>query len=162
MYLTEKGLKLILQRIYPNIDFVHNKTVPNSGIKNRPDYRNDELMLIVEFDGYLHYTQSKTILYDEKKDRVYSEMGYKIIRIPYFIQISKETIKHLFGVNINIPQNYPHGFIDPKCVLPSDFCTLGIKRYKKDLENFSFIKNEIDLSLEEKIKEKGDERYVIF
>lgn len=102
MYLTEERLKDVLEIVYPNYVFTRDKIVPNSGIRNRPDYRNEGLKLIVEFDGNTHYTQTKTIINDEKKDRVYSDMGYRIIRIPYFVQASKDIIRLLFDKDVDI------------------------------------------------------------
>ena len=150
-YLTEKSLGEFLTKIFKT-EFIHDKVVPNSNIKNRPDYRNDDLMLIVEFDGYLHYTQPKTILTDSKKDKVYTSMGYKVVRIPYFVQISTEIIKILFNEDIDIEQEYPHGFIDPKCILPAEFCSLGTKRYNEDLVKFGIISSDIEQSLYEKVE----------
>ena len=42
--------------------------MPKSSLNTRPDYRNDELMLIVEFDGEKHYTDPNVIYRDEQKD----------------------------------------------------------------------------------------------
>ena len=106
-YLTETTLGVFLQNTFPN-NWVHDKIVPNSNIKNRPDYRCDELKMIVEFDGYLHYTSMKSILNDYKKDEVYKQMGYKIIRIPYFVQLESRTIKMLFGLDINFEHQYQY------------------------------------------------------
>ncbi len=160
-YLTEVLLGNYLETIFSEFEFERDRVVPNSKIRNRADYRNDKLMLIVEFDGYRHYSETKTILADEKKDIIYSGLGYKIIRIPYFVQISKDVVFDLFGVHTNIPQVYSHGFIDKKALLPSDFCELGIKRFLFDLNRFSYIKSEIISSLKNKIEELGDIRLVL-
>ena len=50
LWLNEEVLGKYLEEIYPEYVFVHDKMVPDSGMKNRPDYRCDELNLIVEFD----------------------------------------------------------------------------------------------------------------
>jgi hypothetical protein len=157
-YLTETKLGEFLKILYPDKEFVRDKCVPNSNCIYRPDYRNDELKLIVEFDGSSHYTSSKRIFADIEKDKIFKYMGYKIIRIPYFIQLSPAIIRYLFGKSPeNLKQIYPHGFIDYKCTLPSDFCELGLEKFKKDLDFFSFIKNEILKSLKNKIKENKGE-----
>jgi len=150
-YLTEKTIPTELKNIFPGYEFVHNRQVPNSNLKTRPDFRNDELKLIIEFDGYLHYSKSSVIIMDNVKDSEYSNMGYKIIRIPYFIQLSHSVVKYLFNKDINITQNYPHGFIDDAALLPCDFCELGINKFSNDLNNFEFIKNDILQSIKNKI-----------
>jgi hypothetical protein len=152
MYLTEKSLKDLLKQLYPNEDFIHDKAVPNSKNKRRrPDYRSDNLMLIVEFDGASHYQSTSRILADKAKDEDYTSLGYKVVRIPYFIQPNTYTLEVLFGVGIGYEEQYPQGFIDKKAVLPSDFCYKGIKRFEEDLDRFPLIKYEIVKSLRDKI-----------
>jgi hypothetical protein len=142
-YLTENSLIKFL------LDYVDSKGSTNKKFREyrfRPDYVSHAHKLVVEFDGYLHYTKSKTVLDDLEKDDIFSASRYQIIRIPYFVQLDKRVMSKLFG---NLVENsfdyikYPHGFIDPKAVLPADFCSLGIERFKSDLEKFDFIKDEI-------------------
>jgi len=161
MYLKEDILGLYLKEIYPFCDFENNRAVPNSEIKLRPDFRCDKLNLIVEFDGYNHYSASKVILSDQKKEFVYGRMGYKVIRIPYFVQISEEVINRLFNIKMVWKQEYPHGFIDKRALLPADYSELGIDRFIKDLGKFDFIGNDIINSIKDKIVELGDKRLVL-
>ena len=68
-----------------------------------PDYFYESLGLIFEFDGPDHYNNSYKIMKDENK---YKNLKYiqkngngvvfKIIRIPYFVQLSKDVAKFLF------------------------------------------------------------------
>ena len=160
-YLTEKALGEYLTQIFPNHEFIRDKTVPDSKIRNRPDYRNDELMLIVEFDGYRHYSNPDNILVDEHKDDVYEGMGYKIIRIPYFIQMSTDIVKLLFNKNVKIEQIYPHGFIDSKAMLPAFFCELGVTRFKNDLKKFDIVREDIISSLTDKNENNKHINYVL-
>ena len=51
-YLNEKLLEIYLKYIFYNHEIIHNKVVPDSGIKNRLDFRIDSLKLIVEFGKY--------------------------------------------------------------------------------------------------------------
>ena len=98
---------------------------------------------------------------DGLKDELYHENGYRVVHVPYFVQLSKKTISRLFGLNMEYEQKYPHGFIDPKCILPADFCHLGIKRFLDDLETFSEIKNEIIVSLIKKIENLKNKNLVV-
>ncbi len=158
-YLTESKLDSILKIIYPNSNIIHNKAFPN--YKFRPDYRIENEKIIIEFDGYLHYTQSKVIINDYYKNQILFQNNYKIIRIPYFIQLSQEIILKLFQKNINFIQEYPHGFIDKKACLPSDFCYLGIKRFEEDLNYFNICYNDIIKSLKNKIIENKNINLVL-
>lgn len=161
-FLTESSLIDYLNLIYPNIEWVHDKPFIK-GKRARPDYRCEDLKIIVEFDGYNHYTTSSRILSDIENTKLYESLGYKVIRIPYFIQMSSIVIKCLFDVEVDIEQQYPHGFIsDTKFdLLPCDFNNLGIERFEKDLERFSYIKEDIVLSLKNKICILKDKRLVL-
>ena len=158
-YLTEQTLSILLNDIYPFKTWLHDKCFVG---RTRPDYRCDELKLIVEFDGYQHYTSAARILDDIIKDKSEEAEGYKVIRIPYFVQPSSLTVKMLFGIASTYQQQYPHGFIDKKCILPADYCQLGIDKFKTELDNkFSYIKSDIIASIEEKIEACADWRYVL-
>ena len=145
-YLTEKLLGQFLEEAFPGHEFVYNKTVPRSYIKGRPDYRCDKLKLIVEFDGYRHYSNCATIIQDMQKDITYSSLGYEVIRIPYFVQLDYTIVKLLFAKYrpaIVEFSTYPHGFIDAKAMQPYDYCTAGLSRFKKDMQRFECIAEQI-------------------
>lgn len=146
-YLTEQSLGDFLNEKIPG-NWIHDK--PFLG-RFKPDYRNENRKLIVEFDGYAHYTQAYKILSDMAKDELYINSGYAVVRIPYFIQLSDSVCLTLFNRNITTNQVYPHGFIDKKCILPADFCEAGIKKFKQDLDRFSIEKPDIIKSLKDKI-----------
>lgn len=144
IYLTEANLGEILKEIVPDLEFVHDKAVPDAKNKRRrPDYRCDSEKLIIEFDGDTHYCKAQRIITDSEKDHDYSELGYRVFRIPYFVQMTENVIDQIFGRSITFEQIYPNGFIDPKAVLPADFCELGIIQFLKDLERFDYHKSEI-------------------
>jgi len=161
-YLTEKNLGLILNELFPGNDFIHDKSVPKSqNRRRRPDYRSEERMLIIEFDGDSHYCKAQRIKSDIEKDEDYASLGYQIFRIPYFVQITTPVLKSIFNEDITFEQRYPNGFIDNRAVLPSDFCELGIELFKNDLVRFEYHAEEIIESLKEKIKEKEDAELVV-
>jgi hypothetical protein len=121
------------------------------------------MKIIIEFDGDSklningHYSSAKVILNDYKKDEVYKAMDWKIIRIPYFVQISTNSIYDLFGIKeIKVEQIYPHGFWDEKARLPADFNELGIQRFENDLKRLPSIRQDIIESLKNKIIELGN------
>ena len=168
-FIYEKNFqKLLLDKLYPDNEWIHNKTVPNAKLGNcKPDFRCDELKIIIEFNGDRvdsfpsHYSSTKRIMTDIKKKIRYEKMGYKVIEYPYFVQPSTEVIKLLFGIDYVYEQIYPHGFIDEKAKLPADFCELGVKRFIKELDSFSIIKESIINSLKEKIEILGDYKLVV-
>ena len=138
------GLEIYLKIIFPEIDdWIHDQTVPNlmsNGKKSkiRPDYRSEKLKMIVEFDGLPHYQNVDTIINDEKKDEIYVANGYKVVRIPYFIQLTNEVVYKLFGVKVkeqlfnpSIPSLGINGRYSPAFL-----CPLGITRMAKDFIKF--------------------------
>lgn len=152
-FLTESRLADALIRLFPGNEFIRDKIVPGSNSLKRPDFRCDELNLIIEFDGPQHYTNSRVILGDYEKDLLYSKFGYKIVRIPNFIQLEPRTIPILFGFEADWKLEFPHGFISKNVTTPADFCELGVQRFKKDLLKFEIVKNEIEQSLIQKLNE---------
>lgn len=157
-YLTEALLGEFLNEAYDS-EWIHDKQFIEGRV--RPDYRNDIEHLIVEFDGYLHYTKASQILRDKEKDILYRNHGYDVVRIPYFVQLSNEVSLLLFNRYPINPLSYPHGFIDSKAVLPCDFCELGIQRFLQDLEKYAIIKDDIVKSIKDKVTELGDVNKVL-
>jgi hypothetical protein len=149
LYFNEEKLRILLLCLFHEGTWIHNKSVPMSGIQSRPDYRNEHYKLIVEFDGYQHFTIPKRILSDIKKETVYSDMGYTFIQIPYFVQITTQTVLMYFNrvidksklSEIGMP-DFPHGFIAKEAATPAYFCKMGIARYEKIL--LSLPKNIVD------------------
>lgn len=104
------GLEEYLDVIFPDKKWIHDKSC---GVRNqkgnliRPDYRYEELNLIIEFDGLQHYTDENYIQNDMYKTKQYENAGYQVIRIPYFIQLTNSAIKTLFGVDVKQPMFDP-------------------------------------------------------
>lgn len=143
-------------------NYFHNKVVPNSEIQNRPDHRFEREKKIIEFDGIQHYQNVDNIKRDNKKDEVYGKMGYTIIRIPFFVQPSSETLKHYFNVEDELELQYPHGFIIYDSTPPTNFCSLGLDRFIDEFERFpDTVKNDIVKSLRKLIELGEEKKYVI-
>lgn len=89
-------------------------------------------VFVVEFDGDLHYRDSLVIRKDREKDEIAEGMGYTVVRIPYFVQLTTETLHHWFGLDADIVQEFPHGFIKSK-VYPASFCAMGVERFECEM-----------------------------
>lgn len=133
------GLETYLKVIFPNTnDWIHNKTVPNCIKNTRPDYRSESLKLIIEFNGIDHYTKPDVIFKDIEKEKMYKDMGYKVVQIPFFIQLTNQAVKKMFGVVIEeqlFDGNVPSLLVDDSCT-PAFLCPLGIKRMAEDFLNY--------------------------
>lgn len=92
-------------------------------------------------------------------------MGYKVVRIPFFIQLNNKLIEYYFGIqlsNITIDHTFPQGFrvngkekipeflnaeeagvknfvntMKYKSILPTDFCIFGLERFQKEILDLS-------------------------
>ena len=140
--LIRTGLDEYLKVIFPNTnDWLHDKAFgEHDGIKYkiRPDYRSDSLKLIVEFDGLPHYENPDSIEKDENNQKIYEKHGYKVVRIPYFIQLSNDVVEKLFGVKVAEPLfdiKYPSLGINGRHS-PAYLCPAGIRRMAKEFLEF--------------------------
>lgn len=146
-FLTERKSGESLPLIFKK-EFINNFPIG----KYRADWFNPDLLLSVEFDGYRHYNDSLTQHRDKLKDSFLDSIGVKCIRIPYFIQLSQDTINSLLlfegSFTDDWPQEYPHGFIEKTALLPADFNEFGVYRFISDMNRVSIrIRKEIINSL---------------
>jgi hypothetical protein len=137
--LHRTGLDDYLKVIFPNVnDWIHNKSHPNWKRKIRPDYRSESLKLIIEFDGLQHYNNIERIIDDQEKEKFYQGLDYKIVRIPYFIQLTNMAVKTLFDIKVEEPlfnNSIPSLGINEK-KSPANLCPEGIKRMANDFLKF--------------------------
>jgi very-short-patch-repair endonuclease len=140
-FLNEHNLGKLLSELYPCEVFQRGKQVTGSGCRMRPDFQCEKMKMLVEFDGFRHYTDSEKVFFDRIYSEHFERLGLKVVRIPYFVQPCASTVKILFDLDVEYPQKYPHGFQDENIVPPADFCCAGIERFLEDLERFSCIKD---------------------
>lgn len=105
------SLKTYLKYIFPNDTFIYDKSLPketvsyrNSSLeyrRYRPDARCENLNIIIEYDGINHYQNQTVILNDYRRDTWFTALGYKVVRIPYWIQLSSNMIKYLFDIDMD-------------------------------------------------------------
>ncbi len=135
------GLDKYLEVIYPDYKWIHDKVLGNIGgvsYRTRPDYRCEEHKIIVEFDGIVHYSNPEQILKDYKNTETYERLGYRVIRIPYFIQLTNKNVERLFGVKV-YTDLFPVGVSSLSLELkntPAYLCPLGIERMAREFKSF--------------------------
>lgn len=164
-YLNEKNLLEVLEYLYPETSWIHNKVIPKDIVKERlkgsehehehedgmyeyllkrkfrADYRSEELSIVVEFDGISHYQSSEVMWNDISKTLYYESLGYTFIQIPYFVQPTIEIIKQYFNKDIEESLTEKmNGFnIDGVKLnrnLPSSFSEDGVRRFMTEFINF--------------------------
>lgn len=140
--LHRTGLEDYLRIIFPQTnDWIHDKAlgeVNGKVYRSRPDYRSEELKLIIEFDGLQHYTKPDIIEKDFRLTEEYMNLGYKVVRIPYFIQLTNKAVKALFDIEVSeelfdeqIPSLGIKGLNTPAYLCPA-----GVKRMAKEFKKF--------------------------
>lgn len=135
--LHRTGMVDYLAVIFPEIpssEWIHDKTIEEVGKRIRPDYRCEKLKLIIEFNGVQHYQRPERIKADVENQRLYEKHGYKVVRIPYFIQLSNDVVKQMFDREISEPlfdSRIPSMGIKGKNT-PAYCCPAGLKRMAKE------------------------------
>jgi hypothetical protein len=161
-YLDERSLGRFLRERLDS-ETIANALIPSTPRRFRPDYRSERHRVVVEFDGDEHYRRALHVIQDAERDDLVAALGYRVIRIPYFVQLTTVTINQLFGALVanQFPfKEFPHGFIARTVIFPADFCELGIERFQRDLDRFASIKVDILTSLQKAATDRGDWRLV--
>ena len=138
-----------------------------SGHKVQPDFLLEKQKIIVEVDGQNyrvgHYTNARTCIDDLEKDEVYKALGWTVVRIPAYIQLDKDMIKFLFGLEYSeelYPMCHQHGFLHDEISLPADFCSLGLARFYKEMDILpEAVKNKILDTLKARITRFQEQGY---
>ena len=140
--LHRTGLEDYLKVIFPQInDWIHDKAlgeINGNVYRSRPDYRSEKLKLIIEFDGLQHYTKPDIIEKDYRLTELYKNLGYKVVRIPYFIQLTNRAVKILFGVKVS-EQLFDEQISSlgiKGLNTPAYLCPAGVKRMAREFKKF--------------------------
>lgn len=135
------GLEDYLPFLYTGRSWIHDKPFGKRGGQSyriRPDYLCEEEKLIIEFDGLQHYTNPLNIRKDRENQTIYESFGYKVIRIPYFINLTTDVVKEMFGIST-------HGnLFDPSLPsmsvkwqnTPAFCCVEGIRRMAEEFKRY--------------------------
>lgn len=140
--LHRTGLDEYLKTIFPEVhDWIHDKTIDvlpkEIKCRKRPDYRSESLKLIIEFDGAPHFQYPDQILKDKESTKLYESFGYKVVRIPFFIQLTNNAVETLFGVKVEenlFNTKYPSLGINRNN--PASLCPAGIDRMAEIFSKF--------------------------
>jgi hypothetical protein len=159
-YLTEQRLKVALQQLLGDEWAGGHVALPGSRRRFDMAFRSQGMTVLVEYDGDEHYRHSMKIKADCEKDRLALENEMRLIRIPYWVQLDSIMAKHWFGLEADIEQSFPHGFITTK-LFPASFCELGVTRFRRELDSLPpQVRDAVVASLRERVAEHGVE-YVV-
>jgi very-short-patch-repair endonuclease len=154
-YLTESKLSKALQELFLNHWLGDQFPVGTTRQRWDMAFKNEGGMTMVEYDGDDHYRHSLKVKTDRAKDEIAQKEGSRVVRFPYWIQLDNHTLKHYFGLEAQIEQSFPHGFITTK-LFPASFCELGIERFRAELASLPMtVREAVVSSLRERISEHG-------
>jgi hypothetical protein len=97
-------------------------------------FRDGKRTVVVEYEGDEHYRNTLKIKADNEKDAVAREQGFRIVLVPYWVQLDPVMLKTWFGIDAEVEQDFPHGFISTK-IFPASFCAMGIARFERELSS---------------------------
>ena len=131
----------------------------------RPDAFSRSLRIIVEFDGIDHYAKPLRIHKDRERDEEFKSLSIDVVRIPYWIQLSKDNVNYLFsklefsGAKVCMEHEMcelKYSFFDDGhtdfglSISPAAMCPLGFERFCNEVVGYPSQTQEIleeDLSL---------------
>lgn len=140
--LCRTGLETYLKVIFPDVDdWIHDVPIglelDGKKLRTRPDYRSETIMMIVEFDGIDHYKSPNQIRKDLENTEKYERLGYRVVRVPYFIQLTREAILTLFGVDPGKEMfDGDHPSLGSGNGDPASLCMAGIIRMAREFRKF--------------------------
>lgn len=153
--IVRTGLDTYLKCIFPDVnDWIHDRAFP--GMRIRPDYRSDFLKIVVEFDGLPHFQSKEIYEKDMEKMQRYETVGYKVVRVPLYINLTTNAINNLFGTDLKQP--FFNENVSPfnTSFQPNCFCITGLKRMANDY--LIYAPDQISVMLES-IQEKSPDEY---
>ena len=159
-YLTESKLADALRKLVGDSWAGVQIPLPGSRCRFDMSFRSGRTTVLVEYDGEEHYRDSLKIRSDAQKDALAAANGARVVRVPYWVQLDRVMAQHWFGLDAEIEQSFPHGFISTKR-FPASFCELGVVRFRRDLDALPVpVREAVVGSLRERIVEYGIE-YVL-
>jgi len=159
-YLTEAKLAAALKQLVGTAWVGGQATLPGSRRRFDMAIKDNGETVLVEYDGDEHYRDSLKIKADAHKDALAITHGMRLVRVPYWVQLTNQTARHYFGLEAEIEQSFPHGFITTK-LFPASFCEMGVERFRRELEALpAIIREAVITSLRARAEEHGVE-YVL-
>jgi hypothetical protein len=158
--LTEPKLAAALRQLVGNAWAGGQVSLPGSRRRFDMAFRSGKTMVLVEYDGDEHYRNSLKVRADRQKDDLATANGMRLVRVPYWVQLDRVMVRHWFGLDAEVEQSFPHGFITTKLFLAS-FCELGVKRFQRELDSLpTTVREAVVSSLRDRVSEYGLE-YVL-
>jgi hypothetical protein len=156
-YLTQSKLESALRELVGN-DWI-GRELPVQGSRKRWDmaFRTARETVVIEYDGDEHYRSALKIKADLAKDADAERLGFRVVRIPFWVQLDTATVHHYFGLDAEVHSAFPHGFVTTPH-LPASFCELGVRRFEREFDALpEGVREAVLRSLQEQSRKHGAE-----
>lgn len=169
--MTEKNLLVTAKIFWPNGEWGSQKRFAYDPKNKRKYYMvdcySDKMKIIWEYEGPDHYENVWKLKRDEERAEYFKNLGYKFLRWPYWLQLTKDVAKHYFGNDFSekkylkaIKEVYkvdkPEFILSPGLHesknTPANYVANGVRRFMKEL-------NELPISAKAQLAE-GLRRYI--
>lgn len=92
--------------------------------------------VVYEFEGFRHYNSFVTQQRDLKKQQRLEDLGIRLIKIPYFVQLRQDMLLSLFPFAAHLKSDvaFPHGFISRLALTPIDYNDYGLRLWCEQLQ----------------------------
>jgi hypothetical protein len=102
------------------------------------------VVLLVEYDGHLHYTSNYNVHNDATTGLGFSKWKQLDkftfgLRIPYWLQLDTVMTQFWFRQSVDFSSGFPHGFVSDKVRLPELFCASGTDRFVTEMDSIPRI-----------------------
>ena len=157
-------LKEIVDYVGGQWNGVEQKLIEGRQLRYDLAFRYASKAFTVDWDGPDHYQNDPKLIKDEEKDELARKQGFRVVRIPYWLQLDSVMLKFYSQIDVVIDRKpcrftdfqkrkrievFPHGFITTK-VRTASFCPKGIERFKRELDSLPVVvREEVMRSLDE-------------
>ncbi|MDC0531400.1 DUF559 domain-containing protein [Alphaproteobacteria bacterium] len=179
--MTEKNLLIIAQIFWHDGDWSSQKRYQYDPENKRRFYQTDcaseKMKIIWEYEGPAHYENVWKLKRDDEREKYFTENGYKFIRWPYYLQLTKDVAKYFFGKAFSEDKYFKaikevYKVDKPEFILspgfhqskntPANYVANGVRRFMKELDELpSSAKAQLAEGLRRYIEDVGDKYLVI-
>ena len=178
--MTEKNLLITAKIFWPNGKWGSQKRFAYDPNNKRKYYMvdcfSDKMKIIWEYEGPDHYENVWKLKRDEERAEYFTNLDYKFLRWPYWLQLTKDVAKHYFGNDFSEKKylkaikevykvNKPEFVLSPGLHesknTPANYVANGVRRFMKELDE---LPRSVKAQLAEGLRryvEAVDDKYLI-
>ena len=160
---SERELGQLLSKLYPHVpdgSIQYSVVIPEEilvrrGALHAPCMLVDAWIecesLVVYIDTVEDYSDHLRMVHTQASDTCLRDLGYTVVHIPYFVQMSPETTLHYFGKSLDVRCDQPCGFVIGDTAneyVPARYCSMGWNKFVEQLYGLpDSVRSEIMSSL---------------